>query len=103
MQAINHLWERFLPEIRERVVILESAASAVTAGKLTEAQRQEAQSAAHKLAGTLGTFSLSHGTVLAREAESIYSNEQTGNAETGKRLAAIASELHALIESRRAS
>ncbi len=67
-QAIDRLWARFLPEIRERVAILEAAASAVAAGKLSATRRQAAQAAAHKLAGVLGTFSLTRGTVLAREA-----------------------------------
>ncbi len=58
-----------MPEIRERVAVLEAAATAVAAKKLTAARREKAQAAAHKLAGVLGTFSLTRGTVLARELE----------------------------------
>jgi HPt (histidine-containing phosphotransfer) domain-containing protein len=99
-QAIDRLWVRFLPEIRERVAILEAAASAVCAKKLSASRRQAAQGAAHKLAGVLGTFSLTRGTVLARETEVTYSRESAPGASAGKRLGAIAAELRAMIESR---
>jgi HPt (histidine-containing phosphotransfer) domain-containing protein len=100
-RAIDRLWARFLPEIRERVAILEAAASAVSAGKLSRTRRQAAQAAAHKLAGVLGTFSLTRGTVLAREAEVAYSGEVAPSATSGKRLASLAAELRAMIESRK--
>jgi HPt (histidine-containing phosphotransfer) domain-containing protein len=99
-RAIDRLWARFLPEIRERVEILEAAASAVSAKKLSRTRRQAAQAAAHKLAGVLGTFSLTHGTVLAREAEATYSRESAPSASDGKRLASLAAELRAMIENR---
>ncbi len=100
-QAIDHLWVRFLPEIRERVAILEAAAAAVSSGKLAAKRREAAQAAAHKLAGVLGTFSLTRGTVLARETEVTYSRESAPAASAGKRLAAIATELRAMIENRK--
>ena len=98
--AIDKLWERFLPEIRERVAVLESAAAGFNANTLTEEQKEEANSAAHKLAGTLGTFNLARGTELARELELVFArNDNPGPAIAG-RLAAIANELRALIDSR---
>lgn len=99
-QAIDRLWIRFLPEIRERVAVLESAAAAVTAKKLTATRLLKAQAAAHKLAGVLGTFSLSRGTVLARELEVTYSQEDSHGPDSGKRLAAIAAEIRAIVENR---
>ena len=98
-QAIDRLWVRFLPEIRERVAILEAAAAAASSGKLTARHREAAQAAAHKLAGVLGTFSLTRGTVLAREAEVTYRESAPGPS-AGKRLVAIAAELRAMIENR---
>ncbi len=99
-QAIDRLWVRFLPKIRERVAVLESAAAAVAAKKLTAPRREKAQAAAHNLAGVLGTFSLSRGTVLARELEVIYSQETSPGPDSGERLAAIAAELRAIVENR---
>ena len=99
-QAIDRLWVRFLPEIRERVAVLEAATAFVSSKKLTTSRREKAQAAAHKLAGVLGTFSLTRGTELARELEVTYSGESSPGPDSGKRLAAIAAELRAIVESR---
>lgn len=99
-RAIDQLWTRFLPEITERVAILESAAAAVTEKKLSAARRSEAEAAAHKLAGVLGTFSLTRGTVLARELEVTYSRESSPGPDSGERLASLAAEIRAIVESR---
>jgi len=67
--ALNRLWIRFLPEIEDRIAIIDTAAKALANGVLTNEEREAAHSAAHKLSGTLGTFGLNHGTELARKAE----------------------------------
>lgn len=95
--ALERLWVRFLPEIRARVEILEAAALALAGGGLSSAQREAAASAAHKLAGTLGTFSLARGTGVARELELLYSGDDGPSAETAAQMAA---ELRGLIEGR---
>ena len=102
-QAMDGLWERFLPEIKDRVVVLEAAAQAAGKGKLTAKQREAAQSAAHKLAGVLGTFGLTRGTVLARELELTFARESSPRRDSGAKLAEIAAELRAMIESRKPS
>lgn len=70
--ALEQLWQKFLPQIEERIEILERAAAALSAGQLTPELRSEAHAAAHKLVGSLGTFGLADGSTLAREAESTY-------------------------------
>ena len=50
-------------------------------GSLTAEQREQASSAAHKLAGVLGTFGLDEGTNLAREAEILYSSGSGGGSQ----------------------
>jgi len=75
-EAVERLWTRFLPQMLERVAILETAAAACNAGNLSIEQRQTANDAAHKLAGVLGTFDLPRGTILARELEGMYSREE---------------------------
>ena len=102
-EAINRLWVRFLPEMMDRIVVLEAAAAAFTAGTLTFPQQEEASSAAHKLAGVLGTFNLTKGTVLARQLEVLYSQENGPDAEHGAELTALAAELRRMIESRKSS
>ena len=99
--AIDQLWIRFLPEIRTRVDLLKTAAAACAASALSAGERAEAVAAAHKLAGSLGTFNLKGGTELAREFELLASRGETIDATAAKRLAAIASELGILVEGRK--
>lgn len=100
-QALDQLWVRFLPEIEERVKALAAAAAAATRGNLTEAERAAAHAAAHKLAGTLGTFGLLRGTELARELEIAFESGSEIDRETGSRLNSSVTEMRALIESRK--
>jgi HPt (histidine-containing phosphotransfer) domain-containing protein len=84
----------------ERVAILDAAAAAFAGDELSTAQREAAHGAAHKLAGALGTFGLNEGTLLAREAEALYLNDQPDSPPNPARLTEIAARLRALIESR---
>lgn len=98
---LDQMWARFLPDIRQRAEVLEASAAALAAGVMTDAQREAAHSAAHKLAGTLGTFNLMHGTELAREFELITAHEIRPDPELGRKLHSIATELRTIIDSRR--
>jgi HPt (histidine-containing phosphotransfer) domain-containing protein len=100
-KALDGMWTRFLPEIRERVAALEAAAAALAGHTLTASQQHEARAAAHKLAGVLGVFNLPHGTALARELELLYSRESPLDPALGPRPAALAAELRATVESRK--
>lgn len=97
-QALDRMWTRFLPEMKQRVAVLETAAAAFAANSLTLPQQQAASAAAHKLAGVLGTFGLSRGTDLARELELLYSSESGADPALGARLAALSAELCSLVE-----
>jgi HPt (histidine-containing phosphotransfer) domain-containing protein len=99
--ALDQLWTRFLPEIRNRVDLLDAAATACAANKLSTEQRDAAQAAAHKLAGTLGTFSLDRGTDLAREFELALASEDTPCLAVANRLAELAAELRSIVDSRK--
>jgi len=100
-EALDRLWNQFRPEMDERVALLEAANQALAAKKLSMHQRGEANSAAHKLAGVLGTFGLTKGTVLAREAEVMYSGDADPDPNSLPRLKEIAQELKAIIASRK--
>ena len=100
-QALDGLWVKFLPLIEERVGLLESAAAACAAGRLSIEQQQAAGAAAHKLACVLGTFSLTEGTVLARELETMYSQPGASDSALGARLISIAAELRLIVRNRK--
>ncbi len=98
--AMKRLWVQFLPQLEERVRVLEGAAAAVANGNLTVEQREQASSAAHKLAGVLGTFGLDEGTNLAREAEILYSSGREPDRSACERLAQIPKHLQAMFAAR---
>jgi HPt (histidine-containing phosphotransfer) domain-containing protein len=97
--ALDRLWTKFLPEIEQRVALLEAAIEALSSGSLTPEQRQAAYAAAHKLAGSLGTFGLQRGTELARQCEDILGRDFAG-ADLGD-LKKWVVELRTLVQSRR--
>ena len=97
------MWTRHRPQILERVTVLEAAATAVATKSITTAEREAAQAAAHKLAGTLGMFNLMHGTDVARELEQIYSRGSLPPDASGEHLATLAAELRTMIENRKSN
>ena len=100
-QALDRLWVRFLPEIMERVAIMEAAAAAMTAAKSSKSDRENAEAAAHKLAGILGTFNLMRGTALARDLEGSFNVDD--DRVNGEYLASLVARLREVIESRKSS
>ena len=98
---LDRMWATYLPQMHERVDTLAAAAQAFAAGSLSPAQQEEAQSAAHKLSGTLGTFGLGHGTELARELELIYCRPIPPDADLAVKLASIAANPRAIVDSRK--
>ena len=98
--ALEVLWQRFLPQTLERIAVLEGAAVACASGKIKEAQIRSAHEAAHKLAGSLGSFNLTRGSILARELELLYSVEDAPDITLSAKLSALATELRKMVESR---
>jgi HPt (histidine-containing phosphotransfer) domain-containing protein len=99
--ALDALWTRFLPEIEGRVATLEAAAQASRDNDLSAEKQDEAHDAAHKLAGVLGTFGLTRGTVLARELEMMYSQHNGRDPSQVEQLAEIAAQIRAIVASRK--
>lgn len=97
--ALDRLWAQFLPEIEQRVALIESASIALVGDELKDDLREAAQAAAHKLAGILGTFGLTKGTIVARNAEMLLSGD--ADPASAPQLAEIAAQLRALIASRK--
>jgi HPt (histidine-containing phosphotransfer) domain-containing protein len=96
-EALARLWHQFHPQMLERVLTLEAANQALSANKLSKDQQGDANSAAHKLAGVLGTFGLTKGTVLAREAELLYAGDAETDPESLLRLQQITQELKTIV------
>ena len=96
--ALDRLWTKFLPEIEQRVALLETAVEALSSGSLSPEQSQGAHAAAHKLAGSLGTFGLQRGTELARQCEVALAQDLPADGLAD--LARWVVELRTLIESR---
>jgi CheY-like chemotaxis protein len=78
LDPIRGIWEERREEVESRVRSVEEVALALMEGGLTEAVLQDGIRAAHQLAGTLGTFGLTGGGVLAGEAERILRAGATG-------------------------
>ncbi len=98
-EALDRLWKQFLPQLEERVGTLEAAAQALATGGLSIDQQALANSAAHKLAGVLGTFGLTKATIIAREAEILFSGDTDPAA--APHLAEIAAQLRAMLAQRK--
>jgi HPt (histidine-containing phosphotransfer) domain-containing protein len=96
--VLDRMWLRFRPQMEERLTTLEAAAIALTANTLSIEHCSAAASAAHNLAGVLGTFGLAHGTDLARQLEQYYSAAPTSV--SAPQLTALTAELRALIVNR---
>lgn len=68
---LEDIWKRHLPQLMERLDLLERAANTAASSTLSEEQRAEAQSVAHKLAGNLGLFGHKHAGDAASQIEQI--------------------------------
>ena len=75
-QLLAQLWEQHRQAIEERLDLIVSASDAIANGTISPAQREEAESAAHKLAGVLGTFGRSEGTDRARQIENWFADKE---------------------------
>jgi HPt (histidine-containing phosphotransfer) domain-containing protein len=75
-QRILKLWERYKPLCLERLNVIEEARTAASSTALNDEVRGKAESAAHKLAGVLGSIGLPEGSKTASELESLL---QPGN------------------------
>jgi HPt (histidine-containing phosphotransfer) domain-containing protein len=68
-QQLCQLWLSHRQRLMGRIATLETALGSLESGLLSLAQQEEARSAAHNLAGVLGTFGLQKGTDIARQLE----------------------------------
>lgn len=67
--ALDKLWTQYWPLTQERLGVIRQAMEMRARDELEDGSRIEAASAAHKLAGSLGTFGIASGTRDARAIE----------------------------------
>ncbi|HEU4811629.1 MAG TPA: diguanylate cyclase, partial [Nocardioides sp.] len=81
--SIAAIWDRVRPTVLEGVAVIEEAVVALLEGRLGEEERAAAERAAHKIAGSAGTFGFHRATGLARDLEALFAvgtehDEQAG-------------------------
>jgi HPt (histidine-containing phosphotransfer) domain-containing protein len=69
---VAHLWERFRPLVAQRLDLIEAFLDGNP-----RVQREEAQRAAHNLAGSLGSYGRPEGSELARRIDLALSSDPT--------------------------
>jgi HPt (histidine-containing phosphotransfer) domain-containing protein len=87
---IADLWQRHLPNLRERLDLLDRTGAEASTGTLAETSRAEALTIAHKLSGNLGMFGYPQGSKIASEMEQIL---KAPTPEGLHRLGALAAQL----------
>jgi HPt (histidine-containing phosphotransfer) domain-containing protein len=96
--AVHALWERFQQTMFGRLESIEKVYSGSTEDSFTHEQRVEARNAAHKLAGSLGTFGLGEGSKLALELEGVLEGETPLSQDDHCRLMSLAQKLRKEME-----
>ncbi len=76
-QQAAEVWSRLRDRHLRRVEVLERAVLALMDGELDEELRELAESEAHSLAGTVGSFGMRGGSRLARALEQSFSSRHT--------------------------
>jgi DNA-binding response OmpR family regulator len=80
-QATAEIWHRYQSKICDRITLLEEFHHSIQKGKPDQNIQQKAQQEAHKLAGSLGTFGLGGGSIIAKEIEQLCQNSSLNLAE----------------------
>ena len=76
-QKVLKLWERYKPLCMERLAVIEEVYAVASSTVLDSELRGKAESAAHKLAGVLGSLGLPEGSKIASEMEALLQPENT--------------------------
>lgn len=93
-ESVDQIWQQYQDVMVQRMTVLQTAATAVQTGKLTEELQKSAEKEAHKLAGVLGMFGRETGTNLAKEIEELLLDRNTF---TQNKLPSLVQELDELL------
>ncbi len=89
----SRLWEEFKGLVLERLAIMEQAAAALGRGALQDGLRGQAETEAHRLAGSLGCIGYPEGTRIAREIEGLLHDTGTLRQELAPQLSGLLAAL----------
>lgn len=95
--ALKVVWEKFKGQNQARITILEQAIVALEQNSLESEIWQQARSAAHKLAGSLGVFGMSEGSQIAQAIEQILQAEPPLSPTQVQHLFSLVSSLRQLL------
>ena len=101
MEALlQALWKQNYGVLQERLGLIRSVCEQLSAGRLEEQTRVEAEAAAHKLAGILGTFGLPNGSTLASKIEVSLGSPEAAERAGAPQVQSWLEELEAVVASR---
>ena len=86
-EAVRTVWERRRPETVSRIGVLEEVTVALVEDRLDDQLKRDGIEAAHKLAGSLGSFGYPRGSELAFLAEALLGREEPLQSNEAPRLA----------------
>ncbi|GAC1318307.1 MAG: hypothetical protein NVSMB2_12990 [Chloroflexota bacterium] len=91
--ATAAIWARVRPSIVTGLSVQDRAIVAILSGNLDDETRAAALRAAHKLAGSLGTYGFKDGSEAARQLEQVWQSEARLKSSDAAGLAAVAVQL----------
>jgi len=95
--ALEKVWMTSKPEVLSRLATIERFLASLESGNSNNASRLAAQSAAHRLSGSLGMFGLGEASTCAAEIESMLLHDDSLQAE---KMAELLRDLRNMIERR---
>ena len=96
-RKMEQMWLKHQDKMLGRLKILQNAVIMQKKARLTPEIQHDAERAAHKLAGVLGTFSRHTGTNIAREIETLLQDNRGLNARQQERFFSLVTDLDRLL------
>jgi HPt (histidine-containing phosphotransfer) domain-containing protein len=94
-ERLQAIYARARASFAEHLAVIDAAVAHLADGRLEEHDREAAERAAHRLAGTAGTVGYPHATAPARELEDAFAGQPGGD--QADRLGALAAALRSAL------
>ncbi|BAZ06474.1 response regulator [Calothrix sp. NIES-3974] len=92
--AIAQIWQRHQPRVQEQLAVLTQTVTAAQNQQLSPQLQNTARQEAHSLAGSLGTFGIGNGSIIARQIETILQSHQDFSTQEVAHLSDLVDQLH---------
>ncbi|MGL6337790.1 MAG: response regulator, partial [Waterburya sp.] len=96
-QKLEQMWLKYQDKMIERMKVLQNAVSKLYHAHLSPELHNNAEKAAHKLAGVLGMFSRDTGTAIAREIETLLQENQVLDLQQQQQFISLVADLDSLL------